>query len=230
MSASIGIALTHRSSDRASDLLRDADAAMYRAKRRGGARYELFDEAMHTQAVTRLLTERALRQSLEHDELRVLFQPEFDLRTGERVAVEALLRWEHPVRGLVPPGDFLVVAEETGLIVPIGDWVLDEVVRRAPGVRHIGGDDALPISMNVSARQLLQADFAERVRRTLSARDLDPALAVPRDRRARAARRPRLDPRRGARAEEPRACGSRSTTSAPAGRRSPTSAASRSTS
>ena len=85
VSASIGIAVTNRSSDRAANLLQDADAAMYRAKRRGGARYELFDEAMHTQAVSRLLTERALRRALDHDELRVLFQPEFDLASGRRV-------------------------------------------------------------------------------------------------------------------------------------------------
>jgi diguanylate cyclase (GGDEF)-like protein/PAS domain S-box-containing protein len=124
VSASIGIAVTNRSSERAANLLQDADAAMYRAKRRGGARHELFDEAMHTQAVSRLLTERALRRALEHDELRVLFQPQFELETNKRVAVEALLRWDHPVRGLVLPGDFLRVAEETGIIVPIGEWVL----------------------------------------------------------------------------------------------------------
>ena len=130
VSASIGIAVTNRSSDRAASLLQDADAAMYRAKRRGGARHELFDEAMHTQAVSRLLTERALRRALDRDELRVLFQPEFDLATGERVALEALLRWEHPVRGLVVPGDFLRVAEETGMIVPMGAWVVAQACER----------------------------------------------------------------------------------------------------
>jgi diguanylate cyclase (GGDEF)-like protein/PAS domain S-box-containing protein len=101
VSASIGIALTRRPTDHASDLLRDADAAMYRAKSRGGNSYELFDQVMHTQAVTRLLTERALRQSLERDELLVQFQPQVDLVTDERLAMEALLRWAHPSRGLV---------------------------------------------------------------------------------------------------------------------------------
>ena len=96
VTASIGIAITRRPSDRPASLLRDADAAMYRAKSRGGARYELFDQAMHTQAVTRLLTERGLREALERDEFRVLFQPQFELRTGDRVAEEALLRWAHP--------------------------------------------------------------------------------------------------------------------------------------
>ncbi|HEX5587176.1 MAG TPA: EAL domain-containing protein [Acidimicrobiia bacterium] len=178
VTASIGIALTHRASDRASDLLRDADAAMYRAKRRGGGRFELFDHAMHTQAVTRLLTERALRQSLDREELRVLFQAQFDLATNERVAVEALLRWEHPVRGMIPPGDFLAVAEETGLIVPIGEWVMDDICDRL----HLAALDdasahaALPMSVNVSARQLLQANFTDRVRRALLTRELDPQL------------------------------------------------------
>jgi diguanylate cyclase (GGDEF)-like protein/PAS domain S-box-containing protein len=177
VTASIGIALTHRASDRASDLLRDADAAMYRAKSRGGGRFELFDHVMHTQAITRLLTERALRQSLERDELRMLFQPQFDLLTNERVAVEALLRWDHPVRGVISPGDFLAVAEETGLIVPIGEWVLDDVCERLH-VATMESSDApvLPMSVNVSARQLLQANFTDRVRRTLFARDLDPGL------------------------------------------------------
>jgi diguanylate cyclase (GGDEF)-like protein len=176
VSASIGIALTHRVTDRASDLLRDADAAMYRAKARGGGRYELFDQDMHTQAVARLLTERALRQSLERDELRVLFQPQFDLLTGERVASEALLRWAHPVRGLVTPRDFIAVAEETGLIVPIGEWVLREVCHRAELAQLDGNEEGLPlpVSVNVSARQLFQSDFVEHVRRTLAEHDLEP--------------------------------------------------------
>jgi diguanylate cyclase (GGDEF)-like protein len=176
VSASIGIAVTNRSSERASSLLQDADAAMYRAKRRGGARHELFDEAMHTQAVSRLLTERALRRALEHDELRVLFQPQFDLTTGRRVSVEALLRWDHPVRGLVLPGDFLRVAEETGIIVPIGEWVLGRVCqllqsRIADGRVH---DGPLAVSTNLSARQLQRPDFPELVARVLRDAAIDP--------------------------------------------------------
>jgi diguanylate cyclase (GGDEF)-like protein/PAS domain S-box-containing protein len=177
VSASIGIAVTDRGSDRAANLLQDADAAMYRAKRRGGGRHELFDEAMHTQAVSRLLTEHALRRALQHDELRVLFQPQFDLASGERVAVEALLRWNHPVRGLVLPGDFLRVAEETGIIVPIGEWVLAracELVRssRADGP-SAGG---LPVSLNVSARQLQRPDFPDVVANVVRDYVVDPGL------------------------------------------------------
>jgi diguanylate cyclase (GGDEF)-like protein/PAS domain S-box-containing protein len=169
VSASIGIAVTSRSSDRASNLLQDADAAMYRAKRRGGARQELFDEAMHTQAVSRLLTERALRRALGRDELRVLFQPEFDLATGARVALEALLRWDHPVRGVVVPGDFLRVAEDTGIIVPMGAWVLTRVCEAARAMQHAGDEAPLMFSTNVSARQLQRPDFPEVVGR--AARD-----------------------------------------------------------
>ena len=176
VSASIGIAVTSRSSERASSLLQDADAAMYRAKRRGGARHELFDEAMHTQAVSRLLTERALRRALDRDELRVLFQPEFDLSTGERVAVEALLRWEHPVRGLVVPGDFLRVAEETGIIVPMGAWVFAQACEVARATQHAGDDRPVTVSTNVSARQLQRPDFPEMVSRTAREADVDPTL------------------------------------------------------
>jgi diguanylate cyclase (GGDEF)-like protein/PAS domain S-box-containing protein len=174
VSASIGIAATSRSSDRAASLLQDADAAMYRAKRRGGARHELFDEAMHTQAVSRLLTERALRRALDHDELRVLFQPEFDLATGERVAAEALLRWEHPVRGLIVPGDFLRVAEETGIIVPMGTWVLRQACEVARANQHADGGGSLAVSVNVSSRQLQRPDFPDVVARTAREAGVDP--------------------------------------------------------
>ncbi|MDQ1430589.1 MAG: hypothetical protein QOF40_1191, partial [Actinomycetota bacterium] len=175
VTASIGIAVTNRTSERASSLLGDADAAMYRAKRRGGARHELFDEAMHTQAVSRLLTERALRRALRQDELRVLFQPQFDLATGDRVAVEALLRWEHPVRGLVMPGEFITVAEETGIIVPIGEWVLERACELSRTSTVDGPDGApLAISTNVSARQLQRSDFPALVARVVRDFAVDP--------------------------------------------------------
>jgi diguanylate cyclase (GGDEF)-like protein/PAS domain S-box-containing protein len=175
ISASIGIAVTDRSSDRASSLLHDADAAMYRAKRRGGARHEIFDEAMHTQAVSRLLTERALRRALEHDELRVLFQPQFDLGSGDRVALEALLRWEHPIRGLVTPGDFITVAEETGVIVPIGEWVLERACELARASKADGPNGVpLSISTNVSYRQLQRSDFPALVARVIRDFSIDP--------------------------------------------------------
>jgi diguanylate cyclase (GGDEF)-like protein/PAS domain S-box-containing protein len=175
LTASIGIAVTRRASDRAASLLRDADAAMYRAKSLGGARYELFDQAMHTEAVARLLTERGLREALERHELRVLFQPQFELASGARVADEALLRWAHPVRGLVPPSEFIDVAEETGLIVPIGNWVLEQACQHASRTRRDSSrEGTLRVSVNVSARQLLRPDFTRTVRAALREFDLDP--------------------------------------------------------
>jgi diguanylate cyclase (GGDEF)-like protein/PAS domain S-box-containing protein len=169
---SIGIATTGRASDSPSSLLRDADAAMYRAKRRGGARYEVFDEAMHTQAVTRLLTERALRQAITNNELRVAFQRQFDLASGEPVADEALIRWRHPTRGLVAPADFLAVAEETGMIVPIGAWVLEQACAKAKRSAAVG--TPLNVSVNVSTRSLLRTGYAELVARCLVAHELEP--------------------------------------------------------
>ena len=120
VSASIGIAVTHRSSERPASLLRDADAAMYRAKSRGGARHELFDQAMHTQAVSRLLTERACARRSSTTSCACCSSHSSTSRSSTRVAVEALLRWDHPVRGLVAPGRVPRIAEETGIIVPIG--------------------------------------------------------------------------------------------------------------
>ena len=173
VSASIGIAIARRSNEQPAALLRDADAAMYRAKARGGSRHEIFDQAMHTDAVARLLTERALRRAVDHDQLRVYLQPQRDLVTGEWAAVEALVRWLHPVRGVVEPAQFIPVAEETGLIVPIGSWVLDEACRWAGQARANGGGN-LGVSVNLSARQLLRAELPDRISRTLDTFGLPP--------------------------------------------------------
>jgi diguanylate cyclase (GGDEF)-like protein/PAS domain S-box-containing protein len=160
VSASIGISLSGRRADTAMRLLRDADTAMYRAKERGGARHEMFDHSLHDRAVGRLRLEGALRRALEQDELRVAYQLQIELAGRAPVAVEALVRWDHPARGIVGPTDFVPIAEETGLIVPIGAWIL----RRACSdlLAH-----PLAVSVNLSGRQLAQRDLIATVRRVL---------------------------------------------------------------
>jgi diguanylate cyclase (GGDEF)-like protein/PAS domain S-box-containing protein len=173
---SIGIALPDDADAEPETLIRDADAAMYRAKDRGRARWEMFDNAMRASAVDRLDIENALRRALERRELRVFYQPMIDLRTGRIDGVEALLRWEHPERGLLLPGDFITVAEETGLIVPIGTWVLDQACRQVQRW-HASNERATPlrVSVNISGRQLGHARLVEDVAAALADTGIDPA-------------------------------------------------------
>ena len=131
LSASIGFALAEAGEQvDCQRLIEDADAAMYRAKERGGARAELFDAAMRERAVEAMTVEQELQRGLERGELRLFYQPQVDLATGKLIGAEALLRWEHPERGLLAPDAFLHVAEESGLIVDIGAWVVGEGCRR----------------------------------------------------------------------------------------------------
>ena len=129
-SGSIGIAVGTPGHASAEEIVRDADTAMYRAKARGKGRYEVFDRAMHVEAVDRMQLEMDLPRAVERDELRVVYHPVVSLRTGHLDGFEALLRWEHPTRGTVMPGDFIAIAEETGLIVPIGAAALRQVCAR----------------------------------------------------------------------------------------------------
>jgi EAL domain-containing protein (putative c-di-GMP-specific phosphodiesterase class I) len=145
---------------------------MYRAKDRGKGRYEIFDEEMRADAVTRLETESALRRALERGELRLHFQPEVDLADGSIVCFEALIRWEHPVRGLLLPAEFMPLAEETGLAVPIGEWVLREACTE---VGPWGTESPVRLSVNLSSRQLAQPDLVATVRRALAETGTDPA-------------------------------------------------------
>ena len=158
------------------DLVRDADTAMYQAKTQGKSRAVVFDAKMNVQAVNRLELEMDLRRALEKEEFRVFYQPIVSLETRRVCEVEALVRWEHPVRGLVPPGDFIPLAEETGLIVPLGLWVLWEACQqgRAWQQSHRAGPP-LRVSVNVSARQLQQPDLVAQVAQVLAGTGLAPA-------------------------------------------------------
>ena len=166
--ASLGVALTADPDQDPEDLIRDADAAMYRAKQAGGGRLMLFDEVTRQRALDRLHTENALRQAIEREEFRVFFQPEVSIETGEIVGVEALVRWQHPERGLLGPADFIALAEETGLIVPIGTWVLRESCRLARKW-HLDGltPEPLAVRVNVSARQLADDSLTDVVAEVL---------------------------------------------------------------
>ena len=169
LTTSIGIALP-RGDETPEALLEQADAAMYQAKEQGKARYQLFDTGMHQRALSRLHIEHGLRSALEQGELKLVYQPLVDLEREHLVAVEALLRWEHPDRGLLGPGEFLAVAEDTGLIVPIGSWVVEEACRQGAQWAEAGtGGGELTVHLNVSARQLSLPDFPERVGSALAA-------------------------------------------------------------
>jgi diguanylate cyclase (GGDEF)-like protein len=174
VTASIGIATGDRPSPE--DLLRDADIALYEAKAGGKNRWALFDPDMHEVARCRLETEVDLRVALDADELRLDYLPTFDLREVSVTGVEALLRWHHPDRGIIQPLEFLPLAEETGLIVPIGRWVLGEACGQGAAWHREG--HRIRVSVNVSARQLEDEGFVEIVRSALAATGFDPGFLV----------------------------------------------------
>jgi diguanylate cyclase (GGDEF)-like protein len=167
--ASIGIALGGPTTERVEHLLRDADTAMYRAKVRG-CRHAVFDSSMHERAMAALRIENELRRALERGELRVHYQPIVDLGTGRALGVEALVRWEHRERGLVPPSEFIPLAEETGLVVPLGRWVLDEACRALSAL-----PERLNLSVNLSGRQLLQPEFCSELKEMLARCRIEPS-------------------------------------------------------
>jgi diguanylate cyclase len=173
--ASTGIAIATDRSRPPEALVRDADQTMYLAKRRG-SRWELYSPDQRVSIDTRLGLEAELRQALDRDELRLFYQPEVDVHEGTIVAVEALLRWEHPECGLLPPGDFIPFAEESGLIVPVGEWVLLESCRQLARWREAGICGAtMSANVNLSARQLIDRDLPATVKRALEQSDVEPA-------------------------------------------------------
>jgi diguanylate cyclase (GGDEF)-like protein/PAS domain S-box-containing protein len=159
-SVSIGIALSNSGYQHPEDFLRDADTAMYRAKALGKARYEVFDADMRASITHRLQLETDLRHALERREFRNFYQPIISLETGAIAGFEALLRWQHPVRGLLAPGEFIPIAEETGLIREVGWWSLSEACRQISKWRSLCSSANLTISVNLSVKQFLQPNFA----------------------------------------------------------------------
>ena len=180
LSASIGVALVEADDNGdGQHLIEDADAAMYRAKERGGARTELFDSAMRENAVAAMRIEQELQRALEEGELRLHYQPSVDLATGQVVGAEALVRWEHPKRGLIVPDRFLGVAEETGLIVPLGTWVLGEACRQLAEWQGRPETAHLHLSVNLSARELTHPDAVSTVLSAVRESGVDPrALTI----------------------------------------------------
>jgi diguanylate cyclase (GGDEF)-like protein len=174
IAASIGIASGPRPT--AEDWLRDADIALYEAKAAGKNGYIVFESEMQQVVQSRVALEQDLRDALDNDQFFLLYQPTFDLRTHETTGVEALIRWSHPTQGIVMPDDFIPAAERTGLIVPIGRWVLGEACRQGAEWNRRG--QPLTMSVNVSARQLERDDLVDDVRHALDESGLDPGSLV----------------------------------------------------
>ena len=171
VAGSIGVSLYPNDGDDAQALLKHADVAMYRAKEQGGNRCCLFTESMSAHALEHLTLESSLRKALTRDEFHLVYQPQVDLDTGEVRAVEALCRWRHPELGLVQPAQFIPLAEETGLIVPLGEWALREACRQAAAWHRAG--HPLRVAVNISARQFAQSGLADLIRSVLAETGLD---------------------------------------------------------
>ncbi len=175
VTASVGIAVSESCSDRPDDLLRNADLAMYEAKNKGKARYEIYDTGMNTRAWQRLQIAVDLRRALERNELTVYYQLVVDLTTGLVSEVEALVRWMHPQRGLVSPAEFIPIAEETGLILPIGQWVLEQACRQVKRWQELyPTHQPLTASVNLSLKQFRQPNLVREITRALEESGLGP--------------------------------------------------------
>lgn len=176
VSASIGINIVCGNYDRPEDVLRGADIAMYRAKGSGKSRYAIFDERLHAEAMERLALENDLRHALEFGQFHLAYEPIVDTATNRVAGFEALVRWDHPARGLVTPGNFIPLAEEVGLILPLGDWVLNQAARqlrcwhdRFPARRD------LTMSVNLSRRQIIEPGIVDQVRGAIQRHGINPA-------------------------------------------------------
>ena len=178
LTTSIGIAVSDAAHQSAGALLRDADAAMHRAKELGRSRHELFDDVMRVAALKRLETENSLYRALQRHEIRLHFQPEYALSDGRVTGFEALVRWQHPHRGLLGPAEFIPLAEETGLIIALGEWILDEACSHLARWRSEHLTDDLVMAVNLSARQLASPGLLDAVRDSLARHVIPPEALV----------------------------------------------------
>jgi diguanylate cyclase (GGDEF)-like protein len=175
ITCSIGLSLYPVDGDDAETLLKHADAAMYRAKESGRNGFCFYTPEMHSEMMRRLTLESELRQALEHEQFELYYQPQVDLTCGEVAGLEALIRWRHPQHGLVSPAQFIGLAEETGLIVPIGEWVLHAACRQSRAWQQ-AGLPAVPVAVNLSAKQFMLPDIDAVVGRALAGSGLAPGL------------------------------------------------------
>jgi diguanylate cyclase (GGDEF)-like protein/PAS domain S-box-containing protein len=166
ITASIGVAMSRHEYLRAEEVLRDADSAMYRAKSQGKARYEIFDKEMHTRAAALLELESHLRRAIHREQLLLFYQPILSLEDGRITGAEALLRWNHPQRGMISPGEFIPLAEETGLIAPIGEWVLRAACAQVKAWQQSSSRD-FRVAVNLSSRQFEQQNLRTLIQRVL---------------------------------------------------------------
>ncbi len=174
-SASIGIASSETGYENADDILRDADTAMYHAKENGKARYQIFDEQMHVKALQRLRFENDLHLAIEDDQFLLNYQPLVDLSTNQVTGFEALIRWQHPELGLISPLDFIPLSEETGLIIPIGLWVMKTACKQlAIWQERFSSYENLSMNINISKRQICEPSFVEDVRKVIAETGVSP--------------------------------------------------------
>ena len=177
--ASVGIAIAHRPQESPDDLLRDADLAMYVAKRNGKGRFEMYRPKMHEDALRLLETEVGIREGLDAGQFEVFYQPIVNAHSGQLTAAEALVRWHHPSRGLLMPLEFIGVAEDTGLIIPLGAYVLSAATRQVQAWKQAGVvDEAFYVSVNLSTHQLRESDLVDSVARALDDSGLPPRALV----------------------------------------------------